>query len=202
MNSVKLLEYADLDSACDSAASAYKSYPLFTYLLNKKCSEKQIKQILFSSLRAAKRNMVGLSFGKSDEAVAIFIKPGYKGTPAIPFLFCGGFKLILKNSFGVVFRLLNYENYAMKLKTKYADENCWYLYSLTVHPQYQKTGLASKVILPMLDFFDATGQSCYLETNKYCNVLMYEHFGFEIMESGSIPNTDIPHYAMLRTPKK
>lgn len=134
--------------------------------------------------------------------MAIFIKPGYKGTPAIPFLFYGGFKLIFKNSFGVVFRLLNYENYAMKLKKKYADENCWYLYSLTVHPQYQKTGLASKVIMPMLNFFDTTGQSCYLETNKRCNASMYEHFGFEIMENVNIPRTDIPHYAMLRTPKK
>ena len=52
----------------------------------------------------------------------------------------------------------------------------------------------------MLDFFDATGQSCYLETNKDCNIAMYEHFGFKLMEKGFIPNTNVAHYAMRREP--
>ena len=88
----------------------------------------------------------------------------------------------------------------MKTKEKYSDENCWYLYSLTVHPDHQHKGLASKVMRAVLDFFDATGQSCYLETNKHCNVLMYEHYGFQLMETGTIPGTNVAHYAMRREP--
>ncbi len=142
-----------------------------------------------------------MTAGENYAAVALFIKPGYKGAPALPFLFKGGLKLLFKHSPSLYFRMINYENNAMKVKSKYADDNCWYLYNLTVHPDFQKKGLASKVLNPMLEFFDKTGQSCYLETNKDINVAMYEHFGFEVMEKGVIPGTDVCHYGMKRLPK-
>lgn len=201
IQNVKLINPKDICRTLDSVALAYEDYPMFNYIVKGKSNAGSIKQIIHSSIMASKVDYIGLTFGENNEAVAIFIKPNYKGAPALPFLCKGGLKLILKHSLGIVFRLLNYENHAMKVKAKYSDDNCWYLYSLTVHPDYQHTGLASKVMQPMLNFFDATGQSCYLETNKDGNIAMYEHFGFELMEKGYIPNTDVVHYAMRREPK-
>ncbi len=198
MGKVSLFENKDITGVLNSVALAYEDYPMFNYIVNGKSKAVSIKQIIQSSIMASKVHYIGLTFGDNNEAVAIFIKPNYKGAPAMPFLFKGGLKLIFKHSFGIVFRLLNYENHAMKVKKKYSDDNCWYLYSLTVHPDYQHQGLASKVMQPMLDFFDATGQSCYLETNKHTNIAMYEHFGFKLMEKGFIPNTNVVHYAMRR----
>ena len=195
-----LIRSEDIDMALNSVALAYEDYPLFNYLICNHSKAAPIKQILLASIKASKSDYVGLALG--NEAVAIFIKPNYNGSPKLPFLFRGGLKLILKYSLGIVFRLLNYENFAMQMKAKYSDNNCWYLYSLTVHPEHQKKGLASKVLRPMLDFFDATGQSCYLETNKDCNIALYEHFGFALMEATVIPNTDVVHYAMRREPVK
>lgn len=160
-----------------------------------------IKQILKASIKAGKSEAIGISCGEDAEAVAIFIKPNYTGTHALPFLLSGGLKLIIRHSPGIAFRLLNYEAYAMKLKAKYSDDNCWYLYSLTVHPKCQHKGLANTVLRPMFDFFDATGQACYLETNKLSNVAMYEHYGFKLLETGKIPKTDVAHYAMRREPQ-
>ena len=148
-----------------------------------------------------KRHAIGIAAGKDGAALAIFVHPDYNGTPTLPFLSSGGIKLPFMKSPSILMRLLNYEKYAMQLKKKYADNNCWYLYNLTVTPEYQHKGLASKVLRPMLDFLDVTGQSCYLETNKDVNVPLYEHFGFELKETGVIPGTDISHYAMLRHPR-
>ena len=201
MRIASLFKNKDVDRVLNSVALAYENYPMFNYIVSGKSKAGSIKQIIKSSIMASKVDYIGLTFGENNEAVAIFIKPNYKGAPALPFLFKGGLKLIFKHSLSIVLRLLNYENHAMKVKAKYSDENCWYLYSLTVHPDYQHTGLARKVMQPMLDFFDATGQSCYLETNKDGNIAMYEHFGFELMEKGYIPNTDVVHYAMRREPK-
>ena len=197
---VKLIQPKEISTVLDSVALSYEDYPMFNYLVKGNSKVTSIKQIVQSSIMASKVDYIGLTFGENNEAVAIFIKPNYKGAPALPFLFKGGLKLIFKHSLSIVLRLLNYENHAMKVKAKYSDDNCWYLYSLTVHPDYQHTGLASKVMQPMLDFFDATGQSCYLETNKDCNIAMYEHFGFKLMEKGFIPNTNVAHYAMRREP--
>ena len=191
----------DVDRVLNSVALAYENYPMFNYIVNGTSKAESIKQIIKSSILASKVDYIGLTFGENNEAVAIFIKPNYRGAPALPFLFNGGLKLIFKHSLRIVPRLLNYENNAMKVKEKYSDDNCWYLYSLTVHPDWQHKGLASKVMQPMLEFFDATGQSCYLETNKDSNIAMYEHFGFQLMEKGVIPQTNIAHYAMRREPK-
>jgi len=199
--SVGLIDSKNIDKALDSVALAYEDYPMYDYLVGGHSRAASIKRIILSSMVVSKVDYIGLSYGESDEAVAIFIKPNYKGAPALPFLFKGGFKLILMHSLSIVFRLLNYENHAMKIKEKYSDDNCWYLYSLTVHPDYQHTGLATKVMQPMLDFFDATGQSCYLETNKESNIAMYEHYGFKLMEADSIPGTNVMHYAMRRAPQ-
>lgn len=200
LDNINIIKNKHINVVMDSVSLAYENYPMFNYLVGVKSKAVSIKQILISSITASKVDYIGLALGENNEAVAIFIKPNYKGAPALPFLFKGGLKLIFKYSFGIVFRLLNYENYAMKMKAKYSDDDCWYLYSLTVHPHYQHKGLASKVMQPMLDFFDATGQSCYLETNKDCNVAMYEHFGFKLMETGVIPGTNVVHYAMRREP--
>lgn len=195
---VNLIKAGEMETALESATLAYENYPLFNYLVKNNSKAGSIKQILRASIRASKAESIGFSVGEKHYAMAIFMKPNYKGCPALPFLFLGGTELIFRNSPQIIFRLLNYENYAMKLKKRYSNENCWYLYSLTVHPKYQHKGLASAVIRPMLDFFDATGQSCYLETNKHCNVLMYEHFGFALLEAGKIPGTSVVHYSMRR----
>lgn len=195
---VNIIKTRELETALKSAALAYENYPLFNYLLEKNSKADLIIQILSASVKAIKSESIGFSVGGKHQAVAIFIKPNYKGVPVFPFLLSGGAKLILKHSPQIIFRLLNYEKYAMKLKKRYSDQNCWYLYSLTVHPQYQHKGLASEVIRPILDFFDATGQSCYLETNKFCNVPMYEHLGFALLETGKIPGTSVAHYSMRR----
>lgn len=201
-NSVKLINPKDISKALDSVALAFEDYPMFNYLIGKPSKADSIKQIILSSILASNNDYIGLSVGDNYKAVAIFIKPNYKGSPALPFLFKGGLKVIFKHSLSIIFRLSNYENNAMKIKEKYSDNDCWYLFSLTVHPDYQHKGLASKVMKPMLDFFDMTGQSCYLETNKDCNVPMYEHLGFKLLETGFIPNTDIVHHAMRRDPIK
>ena len=201
MRTASLFKNKDVDRVLNSVALAYENYPMFNYIVSGKSKAGSIKQIIKSSILASKVDYIGLTFGENNEAVAIFIKPNYKGAPALPFFFKGGLKLIFMHSLSIVLRLLNYENHAMKIKEKYSDDNCWYLFSLTVHPNYQHTGLATKVMQPMLDFFDATGQSCYLETNKECNIAMYEHYGFRLMEAGSIPGTDVMHYTMRRDPQ-
>lgn len=199
---VNIIKPHNLELALDSASLAYKNYPLFNYLVGKNDDAKSIRQILSASVKASRSNIICFSVGNEMQAVALFAKPNYKGASAMLFLLFGGMKLIFKHSLQITFRLLNYEKFAMNLRKRYSDGNCWYLYSLTVHPDYQHNSLAGNVIQPMLDFFDSTGQSCYLETNKECNVPMYKHFGFKLLEESFIPNTDIVHYAMRREPNK
>ena len=141
-----------------------------------------------------------LPFGTSEgaEATALFAPPGFTGAKLLPYIKAGGLKLPFVMYPGVLSRLLGYENYSMELKKKYTGHKAWYLFSLTVRPEYQGKKMASSLLKPMFEYFDRTGQDCFLETHTEKNVEMYRHFGFEVAEKGRIPQTNICHCAMLR----
>ena len=192
----------DISKFAESATLAYKEYPLFKYLTKGKFEHKVIKNIISASLHSMGTDIIGISTEEEANAIAIFVPPNYAGSKVIPFLIGGGIKLPFITPIGIFFRLLRYENYAMKLKKKYTNHECWYLYNVTVKPEYQHKGMSSSLLKPMFEYLDRIGQDCYLETHKEENVKIYEHYGFELLEVSKIPKTDIVQYSMLRKTKK
>ena len=85
---------------------------------------------------------------------------------------------------------------------KYANFVHWYLYPIGVDPVYQGKGHAGLLLRAKFGEIDEQNVPCYLETNKEINVSLYQHFGFEIVEEGIIPETNIPYWAMLRNKDK
>jgi ribosomal protein S18 acetylase RimI-like enzyme len=81
---------------------------------------------------------------------------------------------------------------------QYANFFHWYLFPIGVDPVYQGKGYASILLRTKLTQFDKLNVPCYLETSSKKNVEIYQHFGFEIVEYGIIPKTDVPYWAMLR----
>lgn len=192
----------DIEKFAETAAQAYKEYPLFKYLTKGKFQHDIIKKIIAASICSMQENVIGIANESGAEAIALFVPPNYKGSKALPFLMGGGFKLALMTPPTIFFRLLRYENNAMRLKKKYTNHKCWYLYNVTVKPEHQKRGMGSKVLKPMFEYLDRIGQDCYLETHKKENVKLYEHLGFELLEESTIPKTDIVQYSMLRRANK
>jgi len=183
------------------AALAYKDYPLFKYITGGRCNHKVIKTIISSSIYSMKKQVIGFSNSESANAVALFTPPKYTGSKSIPFLLNGGIKLMFIAPLSTFLRLLRYENHAMKLKKNYTNHDCWYLYNLTVKPQFQNKGNCSELMKPMLEYFDRIGQDCYLETHEEKNVKLYEHFDFELLDISNIPKTNIKQYSMIRKAK-
>ena len=192
----------EIEKFSECATLAYKEYPLFKYLTNGRFEHNVIKTIISASIKGMQKDVIGVSLKDNDNAIALFLPPDYKGSSAIPFLIGGGLKLLCITPIGIFARLLRYENYAMALKKKYTKHKCWYLYNVTVKPEYQNNGMSSKLLKPMFKYLDRIGQDCYLETHKEENVKIYEHYGFELLETSKIPKTEIVQYSMLRKAKK
>lgn len=192
----------DIEKFAESATLAYKEYPLFKYLTQNRFEHNVIKNIISASISSMKSDIIGLSTEEDANAIAIFVPPFYTGSKAIPFLLGGGLKLAFITPIGIFLRLLRYENHAMALKKKYTNHKCWYLYNVTVKPEYQHKGMSSTLLKPMFEFLDRIGQDCYLETHKEENVKIYEHYGFKLLSVSKIPKTDIVQYSMLRKAKE
>lgn len=191
----------DIDRFAECAALAYSKYPLFKYITKEKLDHNIIKKIIAASIYSMKDQVIGISNDKDANAVALFAPPKYTGSKALPFLLNGGIKLIFMAPPSTFFRLLRYENHAMKLKKIYTNHDCWYLYNVTVKPEFQGFGECSKLLQPMFKYFDRIGQDCYLETHSKKNVNLYKHFDFELLETSVIPKTNVKQYSMLRKSK-
>lgn len=191
----------DIDKFAECAALAYKDYPLFEYITNNKYDYKVVQTIIEASIYSMKNQIIAISNDKTANSIAIFVPPNYDGCKVFPFFVGGGIKLAFMAPKSTFLKLLNYEKYAMKVKKNYTNHKCWYLYNVTVKPQFQSKGNCSKLLKPMFNYFDRTRQDCYLETHSKENVYMYEHFGFELLETGNIPKTNIKQYSMIRKSK-
>lgn len=81
---------------------------------------------------------------------------------------------------------------AMGVLTEMAEvhpsEPHWYLEGLGTHPDWQRRGLASKVLAPVLGQCDTDGFPAYLETQRESNVPFYRRHGFEVIDTKQLSN--------------
>ena len=196
-----IAEPGDIDRLAEIAMDAYQDYPLHNWLTNGRYDREASRRIMEVSLRTMVKDGVIYADSTQFSGFAAWLPLGFTGSKAIPFLIHGGIRLILCAGPQIIGKLLSYETFAMRLKKKYTENVDWYLYNLSVLPQAQGKGIATKLLRPMLDFCDRENIVCYLETNKQSNVDMYEHFAFRLAEQNLIPGSDVMHYAMTRSPK-
>lgn len=192
----------DLERLAEASADAYQDYPLHNWFTNGKYDAVASKILMEISLKTMVKDAVIYADSEEMNGFAVWLPPGFTGNKALPFIINGGLKLILHSGFGLIGRLLAYENYAMNLKKQFTDHYDWYLFNLSVKKDAQGKGIASKLMRPMLHFCDDERMLAYLETNKESNVGLYRHYGFDLMKEELIPKTSVTHYAMVRSSKE
>lgn len=77
----------------------------------------------------------------------------------------------------------------------------WYLQTLAVHPDRQRQGVGSFLIMPTLEQADRDALPVYLETTKEENLAYYRRFGFEVVEELTVADGAPPTWTMLRPPR-
>lgn len=86
-------------------------------------------------------------------------------------------------------------------ENKHANFPHWELFIIGVDPIHQGKGYASKLLRMKLAEIDKQNLPCYLHTENERNIKLYEHFGFEIVDHASIPNSELKAWAMIRKKK-
>lgn len=76
----------------------------------------------------------------------------------------------------------------------------WYLSALGVDPDHQRQGIGTALLRVILERADADRTPAYLETATARNVLLYERYGFDVVEELILPRTDVRGWLMLRPP--
>ena len=197
-----LVSKKDLDRLAEVSADAYKDYPLHNWLTKGKYDAEASRLLMLTTLKTMTEDAVIYADSEEMNGFAAWLPFGFTGNKTLPFLKNGGLKLILHSGFGIIKRLVTYENFSMGLKKQFTDHYDWYLFNLSIKKDAQGKGIASKLMRPMLDFCDRERMVAYLETNKEANVGLYKHYGFDLMREELIPKSSVMHYAMVRHPKE
>jgi GNAT superfamily N-acetyltransferase len=91
-----------------------------------------------------------------------------------------------------------YFSYITTLRARVTPERYWFLQALGVDPVYQGQGFSSRLLRPMLERMENAGLPCFLETQAEKNVKLYEHFGFRVVEVGTIPESNMHSWVMAK----
>ena len=190
----------DLDRLAEVAEDAYRDYPLHNWLTKGKYDPVASRLLMRVSLRSMIEDAVIYADSEEMNGFAAWYPFGFTGNKTLPFLMSGGLRLIMHSGFGIIKKLMVYEEFSMGLKREFTDNYDWYLFNLSIKRDAQGKGIASKLMRPMLQFCDDERMVAYLETNKEVNVGLYRHYGFDLMRQELIPESDVNHYAMVRHP--
>ena len=196
-----IIEKKDIDRLAEVSVDAYQDYPLHNWLTKGKYDPVASNLLMKITLKTMTEDAIIYADSEEMNGFAAWLPFGFSGNKTMPFLLNGGLKLVFHSGFGMIGRLLKYENYAMNLKKEFTDNYDWYLFNLSIKKDAQGKGIASKLMRPMLQFCDDERMVAYLETNKEANVGLYKHYGFDLMKEELIPDSPVMHYAMVRKPK-
>ena len=191
----------DIDKFANNLAVSFKGYPLFEYFAKNNYDIKKMNYFWKVSLRMCIKNSLCLSDSEDVKGVAVFSNGAQKDS-IWDYIKNGGLLILPKMGLAAVKRMTKFEKFANGIKEKYANENCWYFYVFTVLPECRKKGIGSKILRKVFKFFDENQKDCYLETLTYENVGIYNRYGFELVETLNVPDSDLTMYAMYRKHKE
>jgi len=193
------LTKSDIKPAVKVLARAFQNYTLLQYyfpdeLKRQKIATYFLASAVFSGIRygeiyATSSNLEGIAVWMPSENYPV---TSLRLLRSVPLSIIFGF-----GRYGG-FRIRQPGEYMDAAHRRLAPFRHWFLEVIGVDPRFQGKGYAGKLLRSMLARTDKEGLPCYLETLNEQNALLYEHFGFEVVEKSTITGTSLTNWAMLR----
>lgn len=193
------LDKTHVMSAAGVLARAFLDYSLFRYIFPDISERKTIIPYLFRySLSYTMRYGDVFATSQDLEGIAVWLNSAY-----FPMTFWRVMKSVPLSTIlnlGVKGggRMQSAGEYLDRVHQRLLPSRHWFLQEIGVEPAFQGKGYASRLLQPVLNRIDMENSSCYLETQEETNVRIYEHFGFKVIDTSTIPRTTLTNWAMLR----
>jgi len=193
------LDKADLKRVSQMFTRAFYNDPFSLYAFpDIKERDSKLIYMIEMSLRYGLRYGMVYAPSARIEGGAIWMPPGKWAMTISGILLSGALSSIIRMGLKAELKMMPIDKFMEEKHKKLAPFPHWYLALLGGDPQYQKQGYASKLLRGMLDEIDKQGLPAYLETDSEKNYLMYQHFGFKIIDELILPKAGIRLWSMLR----
>ena len=188
----------DLDRFAETLADGFSQYDLFKCICGDEYSHEKMLLFWTMSLSILPEDAICIADSKEVNSALIYLPPKSKEANPISYIKAGGLKMFVKLGIGSIIRLLRFDAAARRVAQRYKTANDGYLMAFATRIDKQGQGYGKPLIEAILNYLDASGEGCYLETLKAENVNLYEHFSFQLKETTTIQFGNLKLYAMLR----
>ena len=189
--------------AAQTLAKAFQEYPVSVFLEPDAARRRKEQPRIFRDLiknNLDKGTIYGTSPGMEGVAVWFLVDKNYEASP--PRRTLGEWLRSLREDKVKAQKRQAFFEFSRDIRKRVLPDKYWYLQLLAVEPANQGKSFASKLMKPMLELAEKQGLPCFLETQSQRNVSLYGHYGFVIVEEGTVPMGDVYSWAMLKTPGK
>lgn len=195
----RLLTLADVEATAQVIAQAFEDDPLTSFMLPIKATRVRTLTKFFRVYGEINiKNQRGYGVGEPLHGIAFWKFPE-QDSMSISVKSLGKLLPLLFTMYPIgYFRAKAILNQIEALHKKYADAPHFYLDNLGVLASARGKGVSSKLIRPFLEMADSQKVMAYTDTVTKSNVPLYEHFGFQCVETSPIANTGITVYALRR----
>lgn len=199
INGIYRIKKSDLKKCAQVAAKAFLDDESSKFLLSTKLTGEFLFQFYFVLYKAIYEKMYMFADSENINGFIIFSPLENAEISLWDFIKAGGLKIIFSAGLDFMLRSLEYEKNCINIRRNFVSPADWYIFQFGVTPEKQGIGLGSKIIQPVLNWFDSKNIVCYLETQKDINVDIYNHFGFILKSIDTLPKKSIKQFAMLRS---
>ncbi|WP_438554102.1 GNAT family N-acetyltransferase [Chroococcidiopsis sp.] len=199
---VTYLQHSQIESASEILAHAFANDPTFRYFTK---AEEQarinaIKRFAKAMLRYNQPYNQIYTTTNDLKGIAIWIPPGKYPLNDLRLLSLGLYTLPFHIRLSKLAKLLSILFTFEKYHQQDLPQPHWYLSMLGVSPAYQRQGIGSLLLQPVLQQADKDRLPCYLETSTEGGVRLYQRHGFEIVRNESLLAGKLNFWTMKREP--
>jgi ribosomal protein S18 acetylase RimI-like enzyme len=183
MVEVRKVTAADVPQVAAALARSFHDDPVMTYIVPTKNQPLRMRQFFESEIKYLSMPL-GDSYTTGDEVMgaALWSPPG-KWKPSWSALLRSAPSFV--RTIGLNMR--SALNLMGVVDRKHPREPHYYLSTLGTDPHFQRSGVGSALLQPVLQRCDEEGIPAYLESSKDVNVPYYRRHGFEVTEEVTVP---------------
>jgi ribosomal protein S18 acetylase RimI-like enzyme len=199
---VTRLQDSQIESASAILAHAFNHDPTFRYFTREeeRARINAIKCYATAKLRYSQPYNQIYTTTNDLKGIAIWIPPGEFPLDDLRLLSLGLYALPFHLRLSRLAELLSVLSTTEKYHKQDLPQPHWYLSMLGVSPAYQRQGIGSLLLQPVLKQADKDRSPCYLETSTEGGVRLYQRHGFEIVRSDSLLAGKLKFWTMKREP--
>ena len=191
-----IMQPEDIEHFANTLADGFSQYDLFNYICNGEYNYDKMKFFWAVTLTLSLDNAICIADSKSANSVLIYMPSKSKEASPFSYLKAGGIKIFKQLGIRSICRLHRFEAEAKKVAQRYKTENDGYLLAFATRLDKQGQHYGKPLIQALLQYLDASGEGCYLETLNPGNVELYKHFSFQLKEQKALNLGNLTLYAM------